>query len=366
MRNIVKNAVISAVGPEFLARDGLAAEPEPWEDGLRADTGPGNFEWWYFDAHFDDGATAVVTYATKPLLQRNDPLTPMLALTITPPDGRKLSALKLFPADQFAAQRDRCDVRIGPNWARQIAPGGSAPASTASPWRYELHAEADGLAADLVFTGLVPAWRPGAGKNYYDTRLARYFAWLPAIPFGTVEGTLTCDGRTRRVQGTGYHDHNWGNIGLDAVMSHWFWGRAHVGRYTVIYVEMVSNRAYGGVKLPVFMLARDDRILTGDGRPLTLKTDDIVSHPGGRAYPRQLDWHWHADEGTVHLALREPEVIEAASLLGLLPPWKRALARLFANPYYFRFNARLELTVALAGISETVHGPALYELMLLR
>jgi predicted secreted hydrolase len=35
-----------------LERDSVAA----WEDGLRTDTKPGSYEWWYFDAHLEDGA----------------------------------------------------------------------------------------------------------------------------------------------------------------------------------------------------------------------------------------------------------------------------------------------------------------------
>ncbi len=362
----MNKTIIPAVGPGFMARDGLAPQPEPWEDGLRADTGPGSFEWWYFDAHLDDGSTAVMTYATKPLLQRTDPLTPVLTLAITRPDGHKLSALKLYGSGEFAAARDVCNVQVGPSWARFVRPERLTDTSQVSPWGYEIHAELDNLAADLTFAGIVPPWRPGAGKNYYGDALTHYFAWFPAIPFGTVQGTLTYDGQTRPVTGVGYHDHNWGNIGLDAVMSHWFWGRAHVGDFSLIYVEMVSNRAYGDVKLPVFLLAKGDRILTGDGRPLSLVTGDIMQHPGGRSYPRRLDWRWANEEGQVSLSLRDPQVIEATSLLGLLPPWKRALARLAANPYYFRFNAQSELAVDLAGVRETVRGPALYELMLLR
>ena len=346
--------VIPAVGDEFVAREGLAPAPEPWEDGLRADTGRGSFEWWYFDAHLDDGATAVVVFATKPLLQRKDPLTPMVALTITRPDGHKLSALPLYPPGQFQAASERCDVRIGPSWAR------------GDLRHYELHAEAGELGADLTFDGLAPAWRPGAGKNFYDDALTRYFAWLPAIPFGTVTGTLTYGGATHRVTGTGYHDHNWGNIGLDQVMSHWYWGRAHVADYTAIFVEMVPNRAYSGQRLPVFMLAKRERILTGDGGPLTLEIAGLERHVSGHSTPRQLGFSWQTAAGQVHIALRQPQIIEATSLLGLLPAWKRCLARLVANPYYFRFNADLEMTIDLAGVRDTVRGSALYELMILR
>jgi hypothetical protein len=345
------------LGPEFLQRDGLTETVDAWEDGLRAETGRGNFEWWYFDAHLDDGSTAVVVFATKPLLARKGPLKPQLVLTITNPDGRRLDRSRVFPADQFTASCDGCDVRIGDNHV------------AGDLHRYELHAANEDLAADLVFTGSVPPWRPGAGKNYYDAGLTRYFAWLPAIPYGAVSGTLTYDGQAHEVTGVGYHDHNWGNVGLNDVMSHWVWGRARVGAYSLIFVEMNAVPAYGRQKVPVFMLARDDQILIGDGGPLTLATADVVSHPSGRTYPRQLDFRWQpADSslGRVHLALCKPELIEAVSLLTTFPRWQQRLLRLFANPFYFRFNAALELQIDLPRLQAVEQGRALYEIMLLR
>ncbi|MBI3738752.1 MAG: hydroxyneurosporene dehydrogenase, partial [Chloroflexi bacterium] len=215
--------VILSASPDILKRNGLTETVAVWEDGLRADTGRGSFEWWYFDAHFDDGSTAVIVFATKPLLERNGPLKPNVSVTITRPDGTKAAQFPIFPANQFSALKENCDVRIGPNWTR------------GNLHRYEVHVEMNDLAADLTFTGLVPAWRPGAGKAYFGD-YDHYFAWLPSIPFGTVEGTLTYDGQTHHVKGAGYHDHNWGNVGLNEVMDHWYWGRAHLGDYTLIYV----------------------------------------------------------------------------------------------------------------------------------
>ena len=54
--------VIFPTGPDALQRERLHVAPEIWEDGLRIDPQPGNFEWWYFDAHFDDGSTAVLNF----------------------------------------------------------------------------------------------------------------------------------------------------------------------------------------------------------------------------------------------------------------------------------------------------------------
>lgn len=357
----MSKTVLLSSSPELLAREGLTETVAVWEDGLRADTGCGSFEWWYFDAHFDDPSTderarqttAVIVFSTKPLLERNGPLRPNVSLTITRPDGEKIFRLPVFPADQFSASKEKCDVHIGQNFAH------------GDLHRYEIHAEINDISANLTFTGLVPPWRPGAGKAYFDG-FEHYFAWLPSIPYGSVEGALTYDGQTHKVKGTGYHDHNWGNIGLNEAMDHWYWGRAHVSDYTLIYVEQVASKAYGFAHMPVFMLAKGDEILIGDSEPLTMQTHDFVKHAGGRGYPLQVDLNWNKGNESVQLRLRQPKIIEATSLLLLLPKWQQRVARLFGNPYYFRFNAELELEINLNKVKARERGPALYEIMILQ
>ena len=347
--------VIMAVSPEHLQRAGVGEQLAVWEDGIRAPTGRGYFEWWYNDCHFDDGSTAVVVFATKSILDRNKPLMPSMAVTITTADGKAARSYDIYPAEQFSASTETCDVRIGPNWI------------TGDLHTYTLHAETrNGAVIDLTMTGIAPAWRPGAGMNFYDEALTRYFGWLPAIPYGSVEGKISVDGRTRAVRGACYHDHNWGNIGLNQVMSHWYWGRAHLGDFTSIFVEMTALPAFGSQKMPVFMLAKGDQLLTGDGAPLKLTITDFVPQQRRRSYPQKVDFDWQGEQGSVHIRLRQPEVIEGASLLGLLPKWQKRVARLFTNPYYFRFNTELDLKIDLGDLHEAIRGPALYEMMLLR
>ena len=349
--------IIFATGPEFRQREGLTETVMPWEDAQRASTERGTFEWWYFDAHFDDHTTAVIVYATKPIINPSAPLIPNLSLTITRPDGVKTAEFPVSPADQFSASSEICDVRIGPSWVKQIGFG--------TCWTFSLHAESPSQSADLTFRGTVPPWRPGAGKGFYGD-LEHYFAWLPSIPYGTVEGMLTYDGQTHAVHGTGYHDHNWGNVSLPAVMDHWYWGRAHIGDYTLIFVEQIASKKYGSLRMPVFLLAQGEKVLVDEARYLTMHACDFIPHPGGRQYPRELDFIWSHDQDQVRLALRNPRLIEATSLLGALPPVKRTLARLVANPYYFRFNTDLDLKIDLGDLHDSIRGQALYEIMLLR
>jgi hypothetical protein len=349
--------VIYAVGPEFLERDHLTDTVARWEDGQRAPTLPGHFEWWYFDAHFDDGTTAVIVYATKPIISPGVPLTPNLSLTVTRPDGTKTAQFDLPPANQFFASPESCDVRIGSSWVKH--------SGQEKRWTFSLHAETADLCANLTFSGLVPPWRPGAGKTYFGD-LDHSFAWLPSIPFGTVEGTLTYDGLVHPVKGTGYHDHNWGNVVLPSVMDHWTWGRAHVADYSLIFVEQIAAKKFGFARIPVFLLAKGEQVLVDDSRYFSMQARDFIQHPGGRVYPREVDFTWEHGSDRVRLSLREPKLIEAVSLLMALPPGKRWLARLIANPYYFRFNTGLDLEIDLAGVRDTVRGPALYEMMILR
>jgi hypothetical protein len=145
------------------------------------------------------------------------------------------------------------------------------------------------------------------------------------------------------VKGTCYHDHNWGNVGLNEVLSHWYWGRAHLGEYTLIFAEMNATRRYGEQKIPIFMLAKGNQILTSSNGALHLDEMDFVADPGGRSYPEGLDLDWKDEGCQAHLRLREPRLIESFSLLDLLPAWQRVVGQIVANPYYFRFKADLTL-----------------------
>lgn len=68
----------------------------------------------------------------------------------------------------------------------------------------------------------------------------------------------------------------------------------------------------------------------------------------------------------MHIALRQPHLIDSFSLLDDFPGWKRWLARRFVNPYYFRFDAEIELSVDLAETKSMERGSAIHKLMILR
>jgi hypothetical protein len=119
---------------------------EQWEDGLRTDGSKDTYEWWYFDAHLDDGAKLVIDFLTKPLADVGQPLTPCVRFTLDQADGTQVQRIALVPAAAFAARQDRCDVRIGPN------------TFTGDLHTYQIHLAIADVEADITLTGTVPAW----------------------------------------------------------------------------------------------------------------------------------------------------------------------------------------------------------------
>ncbi|OBI97733.1 lipocalin-like domain-containing protein [Mycobacterium asiaticum] len=248
-----KHALIGTQARHY-ARLGLTPNQiQTWEDGWRtstADQTRGTFEWWYFDAHLDDGSTVTVEMHTKPpYVSPKTALTPFVLMTITSPDGTRTDHTLIAEPELFTASTEDCDVRIGANFFRRTPDG------------YRIHVEIEDTTADFTLHPEVPAWRPATGHVFFGAEEQHYIAWLPMAPRGTVQATITMDGRTRRLTGAGYHDHNWGNVAPRKVLDHWYWGRARVGEYTVVTLMFVSHADYDKTPLPAVMVATGDRIV---------------------------------------------------------------------------------------------------------
>lgn len=342
--------------PEALQREGLPEKPAIWEDGRRGESRAGFFERWQFDAAFSDGSLALITFFTRPMLDRSTQLRPGVSITIVPPDGKPLVQAISLPPEDFSAGKERCYVRAGESWVRGDP-----------QWRYELHVKAGGLAAHLNFTGIVPAWRPGAGKFYARNTGAGqdgYFGWLVGVPYGTVEGFLTYRGKIHLVQGSCYHDHRWSNLALNEVFDRWYLGRARIGEISLIFLELTGSAAYGGQKIPSLLVAKDGQQILDDCANFSLAEQDFLPDPRGRSYPAGLDGCWERAEQSLRFTLRDPKMIDSFSLVDFLPTWQRLVGSVLTNPYHFTFSAGIELQAALGGIQTRGEGQALYEFVL--
>lgn len=126
-----------------------------WEDGARTDNRPGTYEWWYFDAHLDDGSKLVVIFMNKDLATPGRPLSPILRVNLDLPDGRSYQKVVPFPAKDWSTAADRADVRLGAN------------RFTGDLDEYRIQATTGEVSVDVTLTGQIPPWRPATGHMLF-------------------------------------------------------------------------------------------------------------------------------------------------------------------------------------------------------
>src|SRR5580658_9119274 len=83
-----------------------------WEDGMRTTGAIGSYEWWYFDAHLDDGSSLVIAFYTKPMLTPKGPEAPLITVDLDRPGQPKKHLMLHATPEQFSASREMCDVRV--------------------------------------------------------------------------------------------------------------------------------------------------------------------------------------------------------------------------------------------------------------
>ncbi len=345
------------VTPAQMQSLGLSEHINPWEDGLRTDGSPGTYEWWYFDAHLSDGSTLVIVFYTKPITENDGPLAPAVQVDLTRPDGTKTSASLAFEPGQFSSSTQQCDVRIGPN------------SFVGDLHQYHLVVKLPQISADLTLTGEVPSWRPKAGHIAFGAHDEKYFAWLPSVPQGRVEGTLTHDGHTEAVTGSGYHDHNWGNASILELMHDWYWGRARLNDYSVIASFITAEAAYGHTTFPIFMLAKGERVIADDASKVRFTATDVhVDGLTGKPVASKLVYDYLDAPTHYRVTFTRHQDIVRSQLIESLHGLKRVAAGLIGfDAAYLRFTGEVKLEV-LDG--ETVlqsehNGEAVWELMYL-
>jgi hypothetical protein len=332
-RQATPAAVIAADEADYRRFGIRQGSVEPWEDGARTDNRRGTYEWWYFDAHLDDGATLVVVFMNKDLAAPQKPLEPLIRLNLDLPDGRTFEKLVTFPAESWSAATDRADVRIAGN------------RFTGDLHRYRITAKLEEIDVDVTLVGDVGPWRPGTGYMLYGAERDQEFAWLPSVPQGKVTGHYSIDGVVHTAGGIGYHDHNWGNVGLPTIVHDWYWARGKAGPYSVIASLITAHQKYDYEELPIFMLARDGAVVADDSRAVRFDTEDVYTDDlTGKPVANVTRYTYDAGEDRYVVTFtRQKDLSRSRMIEGIHGP-KRALATLARfDGAYLRFTGQVRV-----------------------
>jgi hypothetical protein len=342
--------------PADYNRLGIApVEIARFEDGQRTGTESGHYEWWYFDAHLDDGATVVVVFYTKPSVSPNGPLAPRVTIDITLPDGRSFQKLLDTRPELFSASKCTCDIRIGTN------------RFCGDLHRCHITATIEEVSVDIELTGDVRAWRPKSGHLYFGAEgQEKLFAWLPAVPHGLASVRYRIGNEEHRASGSGYHDHNWGDVPMQTLMHNWYWARASVGPYTVIASYITATAAYGHETQIVYMLARDGKIIADDEAKVSFEADRIATDSRTGKPVADVTRYTYRDADTCYVvSFERQKTILQAILTDRAPLLQRILARLIGfDGAYHRFTGKVTVEKFERGVRvERFDDHAIWELM---
>jgi hypothetical protein len=321
-----------ATTPADFAALGLSQTIAVREDGRRTPRSTDTFEWWYFDGLLDDGSVVVVWFGDNWMYGSHKRA---VDIELTSPGKPTRRVMRTFDEPGSFAS-DRADIRIGPHSFK-----GDLNA-------YSIHVdptETGGVGCDLTLRRRVASYRPATGHIEAGKQ---YFAWLVAVPEGEVTGTLTADGVTREVAGSGYHDHNWGNVSPAKLFDNWWWGRGRSGGHTIIASEIHGKAAVGGTSIPLFFVGDEAHVeVDAFGPDVTAIEGSPVRHPDPRHQrPIGSGIAFATADGSRAEFKISDRVLTSADLLADLPVAMRVAASAMSmKPWYTRFESPIGLSL---------------------
>ena len=270
----------------------------PKDDAIHGEARPGYFEWWYFDALFDDGNSSYSTSWHINGLGANG----RIRFHHYDAEGNKSHIEADFLPDQALSSKETCDVRMGDNWLQGEFP----------EWRMRFRHQDFGY--DLTLRNLTQGVRrPPDGDAVFSKDPPLSNGWVIGQPRADVSGHLIVKGREIQVHGTGYHDHNWGMAGVStaglsgmgAIYDFWYWGRLYLPNHTIVYSVGRAAERLGGWPVNLMLVLKGDTLVASSGRLDFEERNMTVDELTGCPYPRELvlKFGHRAVEGQVSLKL---------------------------------------------------------------
>ena len=332
-----------------LSQDSIA----PWEDGARTDGGRGSFEWWYFDAHLDDGAALVVMFMNKDVTESQKPLDPLVRINLDLPDGRSLQKTQHYAPKLYSAGTDHADVHISGN--RFVG----------DLHRYRITAAIDEVSVEVTLTGQVPPWRPALVMS-------------TSAPIGPVsspgyllfhragsKSAISSATRSTRPPASAT------TITTGATLPHQAHPRlvlGHVAGRSVLGDHCLrdGHEKFGYAPIVSFMLAKDGRVVAGDASKVAFTREDVSTDENtGKPVANILRYSYEDGDDRYVVTYTRQEDLATNRMIDGVHGFKRFAATLVRfDGAYLRFSGECRVQYFHAGaLVEEFADKAIWELM---
>jgi len=188
------------------------------------------YEWWYANVKGDDGNNLLVEFFTFGNL--NNPVASAVGVVMIfmKSDGSTFKSLKSYPFIDYNLDYEKCDVKVAGDRFLEHGDGN---------YTITYHNKINDVSLRM---NVHPA-NKGIEAIPTQAGVKEWMRWNIPIPYGRVDGTLEYTDKEGhhmyKLEGRGYHDHNWGiskKLSLE-----WDWGE---------FTDRVTNASitYGMVK----------------------------------------------------------------------------------------------------------------------
>jgi len=202
----------------------------PRDDALQGSAKYFAAEWWYFEAVFNNKYSTVISFTT--FSKKNHFAFPTIEIY---KDGNfETRAIKRYLFHDFQISKNLPLIKLGNN---KIIEFDQERFNNRGEWVYNVSMKIDDYEVNLTFIGTTQGWKFELGKTE---------GWTVALPKASVTGDITVNGKRMKVNGIGYHDHNW-NSSSSRVMNTWgwYWGKILSKTLNLVWANIMKTCSEG-------------------------------------------------------------------------------------------------------------------------
>ncbi len=162
-------------------------------------------EWWYFTFFYGPGDVAAGIFK----IENN---VPEIWIFVKESGQEAVYLRRKFPRKLFSASTEKCDVRIGENYFREVNGG------------YEINFDLGQVRLDVKFHRTID-WPDNIIER--DLGEGEEVRWIVPCLKGEFSGTISVADKTKDIGGLAFHDHVWHNISQVKMypdFKSWLWG----------------------------------------------------------------------------------------------------------------------------------------------
>jgi hypothetical protein len=132
---------------------------------------------------------------------------------------------------------------------------------------------------------------------------------------------------------------------MNSLINHWYWARGQAGPYTTIASYITAEEKYGYTELPIFMLARDGKVVADDATKVTFEElGTYTDTDSGKPVANVTRYTYTDGDDTYIVTFTRYRDLAVNRLIDELHGPKKVAARLMRfDGAYLRFTGELRI-----------------------